>query len=119
MRSSACGSESMANEEHVRILKQGTHAWNEWRHKNPEIRPDLAGADICKASIPVTYLADTDLTRAEFREANLKYSIFKRAKMSFANFHEAYLHGAELNSVMAQGTRFSSATLSRADFSEA
>jgi len=109
----------VANEEQVKILKQGIHAWNEWREKNQEIQPDLTDADICKAYIPVTDFTDSDLTRAQFRETNLKYAIFKRAKMSFANFHAAYLHGVEFNSVIAQGTKFSSAVLSRADFTEA
>jgi len=32
----------MANEEHVKILKQGVEAWNRWREEQPEIRPDLS-----------------------------------------------------------------------------
>ena len=41
----------MANDEHVALLKQGVDAWNKWRDKNPNIRPDfresnLTGADL-------------------------------------------------------------------------
>jgi DNA invertase Pin-like site-specific DNA recombinase len=36
----------MANDEHVALLKQGVAACNAWRDKNPDIRPDLSGADL-------------------------------------------------------------------------
>ena len=34
----------MANDEHVAMLKKGVDAWNAWRSKTPDIRPDLRGA---------------------------------------------------------------------------
>ena len=36
----------MANEEHLKILRQGMEAWNKWGEENPEIRPDLIGANL-------------------------------------------------------------------------
>jgi hypothetical protein len=36
----------MANDEHLAILKQGVEVWNEWRQKNPDVRPDLSRANI-------------------------------------------------------------------------
>ena len=33
----------MANEEHLKILKQGVEQWNKWRLENA-IRPDLSRA---------------------------------------------------------------------------
>jgi len=39
----------MANDEHVSLLKQGVDAWNAWRDENPDIRPDLSGADLSGA----------------------------------------------------------------------
>jgi hypothetical protein len=46
----------MANLDHVKMLKQGVAAWNAWREKNPDIRPDLRGADLGGAnrSIPAS-----------------------------------------------------------------
>ncbi len=41
----------MANEEHLKILKQGVEAWNGWREKNPQITPDLSKADLYKADL--------------------------------------------------------------------
>ena len=35
----------MANEEHLKILKQGVEQWNKWRLENA-IRPDLSDADL-------------------------------------------------------------------------
>ena len=32
------------NEEHLQIIRQGVEVWNEWRQKNPELRPNLNGA---------------------------------------------------------------------------
>ena len=54
----------MANEEHLKILKQGAEAWNQWREKNPEITPDLSKADLIEA----------DLTGAKLdRKAEIEY----------------------------------------------
>ena len=39
----------MANEEHLKILKQGVEQWNKWRLENA-IRPDLGGADLSGAN---------------------------------------------------------------------
>jgi hypothetical protein len=33
----------MANEEQVALLKQGALAWNAWRDRNLDIRPNLRG----------------------------------------------------------------------------
>ena len=45
---------SMANDEHVALLlNQEVTAWNAWRDKNLNIRPDLTEADlICKNWYP-------------------------------------------------------------------
>ena len=41
----------MASDEHVALLKQGVTAWNEWRLKNPDTRPDLNGATLIGATL--------------------------------------------------------------------
>ena len=56
----------MANEEHLKILKQGTEDWNQWKKKNPEITPDLTEATLHKAD-----LSEADLTGASLAGANL------------------------------------------------
>ena len=34
------------NPEHLAILRQRVGAWNRWRAENPDIRPNLLGADL-------------------------------------------------------------------------
>src|SRR6516164_4909358 len=60
----------MANEEHVAILKKGVDAWNAWRDKNPDIRPDLSEANLSDAE-----LAEADLSRADLSDAHLSEAI--------------------------------------------
>lgn len=36
----------MADEEQLKIIRQGVAAWNDGREKNPEVRPDLIGAHL-------------------------------------------------------------------------
>ena len=54
---------SMANDEHFAILKQGVAAWNEWRRENPDIRPDLSGANLRGAKLSGANLRGADLSR--------------------------------------------------------
>src|SRR5437870_1545853 len=41
----------MANDEHLKILKQGVEVWNHWRSENPTIRPDLHRAKLIRADL--------------------------------------------------------------------
>lgn len=76
----------MANEEHLKILKQGVTDWNLWRRDNPEIIPDLSEA----------YLLEKKLARVNFNQANLRMavlhgSIFDGADLSVADLSKAVL----------------------------
>jgi hypothetical protein len=52
---------TMTNEEHLKILKLGPAAWNQWREENPGVQPDLSGAD----------LGGVRLSGADLKGANL------------------------------------------------
>jgi hypothetical protein len=39
-------SDSMANDEQLKVLRQGTSAWNKWRKGKPKAKVDLQGADL-------------------------------------------------------------------------
>jgi hypothetical protein len=79
----------MANEEHLKILRQGAEVWYRWRKDSREIRPDLGGADLSR-----TDLRYTDFNRADFFETNLN-----RANLSFADLSEADFTWADLSNV--------------------
>jgi hypothetical protein len=36
----------MANPEHLQILKQGVVVWNQWRHENRGITPNLSRVEL-------------------------------------------------------------------------
>jgi hypothetical protein len=95
---------TMANEEHLKILKQGVEAWNRWRDENRDVQPDLGEAD----------LSESDLSRADLSEADLGGADLSRAYLG-----EADLGGADLNGAHLRGACLSQADLSGAHLSQA
>ena len=51
----------MADEEHLKIIRQGAAAWNDWR----ENEPDLRGADLSGANLKGTILLKANLSGAD------------------------------------------------------
>lgn len=91
----------MANEEHLRILRQGVEVWNRWREENPEMVPDLNGADfgganLREANLSKAELFEVNLSRARLFEANLSEADLIGADLRKANLSSAYLRGAQL-----------------------
>ena len=74
----------MANEEHLALLRQGVHAWNEWREQNPNIRADLSGAEFGRADLIGADLSQADLTGANFGGAFLVEAKLRRTDGSVA-----------------------------------
>lgn len=96
----------MANTEHLEMLKRGADAWNVWRDNNPQISPDLSGADLRKRS-----LRNFDLARADLSSANLRDVSFRRASLNNANLSEAKLHRAFFSGSRLRGTNFQKSLL--------
>jgi|SRR6185437_9879188 len=62
----------MANQEHLKILKQGVAAWNKWR-RDRSIIPDFSNADLNG-----THLTNANLSGANLNNANLSgVNLFK------------------------------------------
>ena len=62
------------------MLKKGVKAWNEWRDKNPDIRPDLRGASL--AGVNLSSLIALDLSEADLHRASPEHP---NAATSFNN----------------------------------
>jgi hypothetical protein len=103
----------MANEEHLKMLKQGVEHWNKWRLENA-IRPDLSGADLIGAD-----LIGTDLIAAYLSFADLTGANLSGVKLIDANLIGANLSGADLSGADLIGANLSSAYLSGANLSGA
>jgi uncharacterized protein YjbI with pentapeptide repeats len=130
----------MANDKHVALLKQGVAAWNAWRDENPDIRPDLSGADLRAAYLRRANLIGADLrgadldgpqyetgvdlseanlTRADLRRASLSGADLTGANLRRANLVYAYLGDANLRRANLIGAWLNEANLRGADLREA
>ena len=61
----------MANEDQIKIIKQGVEVWNNWRKSNPSIIPDLIEAD---------------LRGLKLQKIDLHQAVLKSAKLQFTHF---------------------------------
>ena len=95
--------------EHLKILKDGVEHWNQWRKNNPEIRPILYEAPLNKS----------DLSMANFSNANLIGAQLRNATLVGVNFHEANLLGANLRAAVLTGANFCRTDLYKTDLSKA
>jgi len=95
----------MANDKHVALLKKGVAAWNEWRRENPDIRPNLSGANLRRAHLYGADLSGADLSRADLSEAGLSGADLSGADLSRADLSEAPLVSADLTGANLTGSR--------------
>ena len=115
----------MANDEHVALLKQGVAAWNAWRDENPDIRPDLSGADLSSTGEPQRGEPQRGEPprgepqrggpqRGEPQRGEPQRGEPQRANLSEANLSEANLSEANLSGADLSGANLSGANLSEA-----
>jgi uncharacterized protein YjbI with pentapeptide repeats len=114
----------MADEEQLRILKQGVEAWNAWRRQDYQTPIDLSFADLNGASLVRAELTRANLCGANLCGANLSDAILEgadldRAKLSRANLSEAKLREANFFAVDLSEATLHWACLLRADLTRA
>lgn len=106
--------ESVANQAHLDIIKQGVALWNQWRKDNSGVEPELAGADLFGFDLSGADLNETDLRKANLRESNLQ-----EAKLIKTDLRQADLRRASFNLANLSEANLSEAVLREADLSEA
>jgi len=114
----------MANEEHLDLLGQGAHAWNQWREENRGIRPDLSRAnlseaDFLDADLSGVNLFEAVLNGAVLEKTNLWGAILRGADLTGTNLRRAILRGADLTRACLNDADLTKADLARARLSDA
>ncbi len=129
----------MVVQEQRERLTRSVDEWNQRRRQQPNLRPDLSGANLIGTNLSGANLSGADLSGTNFREADLsradlsKANLFKadlgranltgadlsRADLFIANLSGASLIGANLSGTNLSGTNLSGANLSKAILSEA
>ncbi|HEX8246956.1 MAG TPA: toll/interleukin-1 receptor domain-containing protein [Pyrinomonadaceae bacterium] len=127
----------MANEEHLKILKQGTRVWNRWREDNTEIEPDLSlitlkGLDLKEVNLSGAKLNGSYLLHCNLDNVDLNFVVmrsitlintslietnFSKSSFPFANFFYCDLKKAIMAHARIERVNFCDSTLNDTDFS--
>lgn len=94
--------------DHLERLKEGVEVWNKWREDNPDIWPQLVGANLQDED-----LSGYDLHYAFMQHANLSGAILKDTWLSCTHFEQANLTGADLSGTFAEWALFYEAKMDK------
>src|SRR5579883_3212089 len=115
----------MANQEQVRLLKQGSKVWNAWKWQDSplqegykEVLLDLRNADLKAVNLSGVDLIRADLREADLSGANLDNAVLVEADLSGVNLSGANL-SADLKGANLSRANLSGANLTRVDFTKA
>src|SRR5258707_409832 len=91
-------------------------AWELWRQDNPDLTPDLSGADLSGSNIEseLLYEPTTRFIFADFRRVN-----FKRSILTGVHLRGALLRAADLSWADLSSATFHAVWLGKVDFSHA
>lgn len=115
----------MANPNHLEIFMKGVSIWNEWRQMNPDVRPDLSGADLTTAQYRdeqrhiCADLHNTDLTNADLSNIDLLHCDLSGSDMRGVKLEGTLLRRADLSKCNLSGVDFTKAKTRKVTFSEA
>ncbi|HSE15866.1 MAG TPA: toll/interleukin-1 receptor domain-containing protein [Pyrinomonadaceae bacterium] len=121
----------MAEEEHVKIIRKGVKAWNEWKRAHDTHPQELDNAILkiqkalnLKIEVAIeTDLSGVNLNREDLSGVNFSYTDLRRAHLQRANLRGANLIGADFSRAQLNGSDFTDATIgyttfANVDFSE-
>lgn len=92
------------NKKQIDLLRKGRKIWNEWRKKNPGVRPDLRGAILRNADLTEVDLRQANLYRADLSGTNLSKANLRDANLQRTNLTETKLGGAILTEALLGST---------------
>ena len=106
----------MANEGHLKILKQGVAVWNRWREDNRGIKPELSEVDLSEINLNGVNLGHASLIGAilqgvKFEGASLRWTNLTGAWLRAANLTRADLTSADLTYADLLDTNLSACTM--------
>jgi hypothetical protein len=104
----------MANPEHLARLREGVDAWNEFRKYAPQVKVDLALADLSEMR-----LVGANLRLVKMNAASLQGAKLKGANLNRVQLIDADLTGADLRNSLMRGANLTRATLLRANLTSA
>ena len=109
----------MADQEQLRILKQGGGAWNTWRSQAGNTHIALSGVDLRETNLFMADLSNADLSGAHLSEANLGGANLGGADLTRAILHDATLIGANLTRARLIGANLLGAGVTDVDLNGA
>jgi uncharacterized protein YjbI with pentapeptide repeats len=109
----------MPNNEQVDLLYKSVDDWNKWRDENPNVWPDLSGANLREADLSGANLTEAYLEAADLSNANLTGAGLGRANLTGAVLTGAVLTGAVLTGANLREAALFGAGLQGADLNEA
>lgn len=109
----------MANEVHVKVVKRGKEAIEEWREAHPGMILDLRRADLRGATLSGARLGGARLNGAKLNDAKLNGAKLTWARLNGARLNGADLSGTNLSDAQLDGASFKSADLTGARLSGA
>jgi hypothetical protein len=114
----------MANPDNLELLRQNVKAWNEWREKEREVRPNLSEADLHSmdlggANLYGAILGRANLGRANLHGTDLQFVDFTQADLQYADLGEALICGANLSGADLIGADLSFSNLTRVNLHSA
>ncbi len=104
----------MANRDHLRVVKRGAAAINQWRRQHPDERLELSGANLSRAHLRGANLNVADLSTADLHGADLSGAALNRADLSEADLRRVVLDQARLVRAILRDADLSGANLTRA-----
>ena len=104
----------MANEKHVKLLRQGPEAWLQWQLNFGDEEPDLGDADLRGLNLSGTNLCGADMYGASLGGADLSCANLESADLRGADLSDARLCQADLSGAALGGANLAGADLSGA-----